>query len=235
MKEEDKIAIYYIATGKYKKLFPDFLKSVHNFFPKNKKIVKVISDGLEEYKDYEEDNVKVELCPRINDYPWPIVALYKMYLIKENMDNTCEYSCYFNANSIIYPHKKNRFKLNKVTVSYHSFNSKYHEYDPWEYININKYSTAYLENKTYEYIQSGFFFGKTEIIKKLCEEVITMLKEDTRRNMFAQWHDESYLNKWCVINKEIVSKEYIMTVFQDEIDEDRFIYLRNKKEYDINK
>ena len=51
-----KIAVYYIATGKYKVLFPEFLESVHNFYPDNKKIVKVISDGLEEYSDYEKGN-----------------------------------------------------------------------------------------------------------------------------------------------------------------------------------
>ena len=56
-----KIAVYYIATGKYKSLFPEFLDSVHNLYPNNKKIVKVISDGLEEYSNYEEGNVKVEL------------------------------------------------------------------------------------------------------------------------------------------------------------------------------
>ena len=31
--EDTKIAVYYIATGDYKKLFPGFLESLNNFFP----------------------------------------------------------------------------------------------------------------------------------------------------------------------------------------------------------
>ena len=41
-----KIAVYYIATGNYKNLFPEFLESVQNLFPEHKKIVKLILSYL---------------------------------------------------------------------------------------------------------------------------------------------------------------------------------------------
>lgn len=235
MDENKKIAVYYIATGDYKNLFPDFLESLQNLYPSNQKIVKLISDGLEEYKDYEKGKVRVDLCPRINDYPWPIVALYKMWHILENIDKTCDYSCYFNANSIINPHSPICFDLDKLTVSYHSFCSKKWEYDPWQYIDLSKESSAYLENGTYEYVQSGFFFGPTPLIEKMCEEVIQLLKYDTACHIFAQWHDESYLNKWVVQNRNLVDIKHIMTVYKEDLDETRFIYLKNKKEYKIGR
>ena len=53
MEANKKIGVYYIVTGPYKECFETFLKSLHNFFPNNQKVVKLISDGLEEYKDYE--------------------------------------------------------------------------------------------------------------------------------------------------------------------------------------
>ena len=231
MNENTKIGVYYIATGEYKILFPDFLESVQNFFPKCKKVVKLISDGLEEYKDYEKGNVKVDLCPRISNYPWPVVALYKMWHILENYDDTCDYMCYFNANAIIYPHGEDIFNLNKLSTPYHSFNGKNDFYDPWPYIHIDPYSVAYMPNESYEYIQSGFFFGSKKIIKKMCEDVVGMVRLDAGRHMFAQWHDESYLNKWCVENNQIVDKKFYMTIYENEVDEVRFIYLRNKKNY----
>ena len=117
-----KIGVYYIATGKYCALFPEFLESLQNFFPECEKRVKVISDGLLEYKDYSKGNVIVDLCPRINNYPWPIITLYKMYHIESNFDFSCDYSVYFNGNSIINPHDLDIFDTNKITVSYHSFN-----------------------------------------------------------------------------------------------------------------
>ena len=53
--------------------------------------------------------------------------------------------------------------------------------------------------------------------------------------MFAQWHDESYLNKWCVDNSSLVDKKYIMTVYKEDVDKERFIYLRDKRNYNIIK
>ena len=230
-----KIAVYYIATSKYKVLFPEFLESVHNFYPNNKKIVKVISDGLEEYADYEKGNVKVELCPRINNYPWPVVTLYKMWHILENFDDTCEYSCYFNGNAYIYEHSVNALDSKKITTSYHSFNGKNYPYDPWPHIKLLPNSTAYLLNGTYEYVQAAFFFGPSNLIRKLCEDVVEMVKEDSRNNTFACWHDESYLNKWCVLNEKLVVRKYILTIYKDDLDHERFVYLRDKNEYNIDK
>jgi len=235
MNGNTRIAVYYIATGKYKGLFPEFLESLQNFFPECKKIVKLISDGLEEYRDYEKGNVMVDLCPRINDYPWPVVTLYKMWHIQENYDSSCDYACYFNANAIIYKHSNEVFDLNKITVSYHSFNHKGHDYNSWDYIRINPNSSAYLENDTYEYIQGGFFFGKNDLIYQMCQDITSMVQYDTNRSIIAQWHDESYLNKWCVEHANLVDKKFIMTVYPDTISEERFVFLRRKEDYQIKK
>lgn len=230
-----KIGVYYIVTGKYKDLFPEFLESLQNFFPDVPKSLKLISDGLEEYKDYELGNIKVDLCPRINHYPWPIVTLYKMYHILENRDDTCDFVCYFNGNAAINIHDDNIFDLSKLNVSYHSFNGKNNPYDPWPYINVNPDSSAYIENGTYDYFQAAFFFGPSNIVFKMCEDVGELLKYDISRCIFAQWHDESYFNKWCYLNKPLINKDYYLTVYKDDLDKKRFIYLRDKSEYKIFK
>ena len=232
---QKKIAVYYIATGKYKVLFEEFLSSLNNFFPEYKKIVKLISDGLEEYKDYEKGNVKVDLCPRINNYPWPVITLYKMWNILENRDDSCDYACYFNGNAYVYPHTPNIFDMNKITTSFHSFDYKDEHYNIWEYINLSKESCAYLENNTYEYIQAAFFFGPSNLIYRMCQEVNNMVITDTQKYIFAQWHDESYLNKWCVDHPQLVDKKRILAYFKDLIDENRFVHLREKKDYNIVK
>lgn len=231
--EIKKIAVYYIATGEYKKFFPDFLQSLKNFFPENKKIVKLISDGLEEYSNYEVGNIKVELCPRINNYPWPVIALYKMWHILENRDDTCDFACYFNSNVIIYENNRDVFDMNKLTVSYHSFDYGSEHYDIWPYVKINPGSIAYIENNTYEYIQSGFFFGPSSLIYKMCDDVVKMINRDSKYGLFAHWHDESYLNKWCVDNSSLVDKKHIMTVYDDMIDGNRFVFLKDKRDYGV--
>lgn len=235
MNENCSIAIYYIATGKYKDLFPDFLESLQNFFPKNKKTVKLISDGLTEFASYEKGNVKVDLCPRINNYPWPIITLYKMWHIAENFDSSFDYSCYINANAIIHEHSNDVFNLDKINLSYHGFLSNKYYYNIWDHIHINPHSCAYLENETYEYVQGGFFFGPSNMIFNMCNDIVNMVREDSRHFIFAQWHDESYLNKWAVLNADLVDKKYIFTIYEDELDLHRFIFLRDKRAYEIIK
>ena len=233
--DKKRIAVYYIATGKYKVLFQEFLSSLDNFFPNYEKIVKLISDGLEEYKDYKNGNVKVELCPRINNYPWPIVTLYKMWHILENRDDTCDYACYFNGNAYICPHAPDIFNMNKITTSYHSFDPKDGHYDIWPHIVINPHSCAYLPNKTYEYIQGGFFFGPSKMIYDMCNDIVNMVNKDSYIQIYARWHDESYLNKWCVDHSNLVDKKSILSYYRELVDDKRFVYLRDKKQYGIIK
>ena len=230
-----KIAVYYIATGDYKKLFPGFLESLQNYFPEDEKVVKLISDGLEEYKGYVNGKVRVDLCPRINDYPWPIVTLYKMWHILENFDESCDYFCYFNGNAIIHPHYPDVFDMTKITTSYHSFNTNKYEFNIWDNIQLDPKSRAYLENKTYGYVQGAFFGGPKELFRQLCDEVTQMVKYDTNRFMFAQWHDESYLNKWCVEHEDLVDRKYVLAYYEDEIDKNRFVHLRDKRDLGINR
>ena len=70
---------------------------------------------------------------------------------------------------------------------------------------------------------------------KWLKRCVKILLYDTARSMFAQWHDESYINKWCVEHEDIVDKRYVMTVYEDSIDKDWFIYLRDKRDYNIKK
>ena len=69
----------------------------------------------------------------------------------------------------------------------------------------------------------------------MCDDVNEMINYDMVRHIFAEWHDESYINKWCVENHELVDKKYIMTVYEKDIDKDRFIYIRDKNNYGIKK
>ena len=224
-----KIGVYYIATDFYKKLFPAFLATLPDFYPQYPKSLNVISDGLDEYKNYDNDNIHINICPKINHYPWPIITLYKMYHILQNFDDTCSHICYFNANSLLYP-CKDKLDFTKMNCTFHSFGSKNHKYTPVPSC-INPRSAAYLEDYTYDYIQGGFFFAPSEIARKMCEDVCEMLRIDMSKRLFPTWHDESYLNKWCIDNSSIVVKKQYGTVYDtSEFTEDTFIRFASAKE-----
>ena len=191
------IGIYYIATGEYKKSFKDFLYSLNNFFPKNNRTIILISDGLEEYKTYNKDNINVEYH-YINDYQWPIITLFKMKYILDYKGNY-DYIFYFNANSIIL--KSNNyswFAYNKLNFGYHN---------SWDLVNHNPSkllfplydnpnSTSYIGTKDYEYIQAAFFGGPSDLVYNMCEEINKMLTIDLQNVIIPKFHDETYLNKY---------------------------------------
>lgn len=122
--------------------------------------------------------------------------------------------------------------MDKINVSYHSFNDSNHLYDPFPNISINKNSVAYLENYSYKYIQGGFVFAKYNLFKFLCEQLINYVNKDVWNGIIAQWHDESYLNKFCEDYKQLVNKDYFFTYYPSAINDKTFILLkRNVDKY----
>ena len=71
---------------------------------------------------------------------------------------------------------------------------------------IDKSSLAYI-GRPYTYIQSGLFIGPSDIVFKMCKEVCDMVEIDLKSNIIPQWHDESYLNKWCIEHTNLVKKD----------------------------
>jgi len=193
--------IYYIATGIYKNDFPRFINSLKNFFPNNYKKVILISDGLEEYKNYDITNISIEhhyLC----DYPWPIVTLFKMkYILMYPCD--CDYVFYFNANSEILPIKDySWFNKDKLNLAYHKdwfayLNSSIF-LEPWM---DNPNSVSYIGTDNYTYVQAAFFGGPSKIVYNMCKEVNEMIAIDLCNNIIPRYHDETYLNKYNILHE----------------------------------
>ena len=233
------IGIYYIATGIYNNNFIPLIKSINNFFPQyNKKII-LLSDGLEEYIDYQENNIHIE-HHYIEDHPWPIVALFRFhYLVKYKVN--CDYIFFINSNSMILPNKLyNWFDENKINVTKH-FSYRSGIKTTYELLlpsDDNPNSTSYIGNINYIYCQSGFFGGPSNLIYDMCEDIITMIDIDLKNNIIAKWHDETYFNKWLYDKQYDKNLINITDVFFNKIfnkeNDSNFIYLEYKKENDPN-
>lgn len=228
-----KIGIYYIATGQYKDLFKPFIDSVHNFCPGIDKIVYIISDGLNEYDGYSGDHFVVKHKQTVAHYPWPVVALYKMWHILQNLNDTAEevdYAFYFNANSIL--HENDYMpEPNTLYVSWHGYNCRY---DPCYFLRPSEASISYIKDSQYEYAQSAFFGGDVNIMKEMCQDVVDMIHVDQKNRIFALMHDESYLCKWCHDNMKRCHYDEYLTYFPWTLDgKKKFVLLTYKDaEYD---
>lgn len=210
------LAIYYIATAEYKNCFKYFHKTIHTFMPDMDKTVIVLSDGLSEYDNKEYNGVKYKVF-RIDHYPWPIVALFKMtQILNHKVD--CDYACYFNADLFANKHfdyksNENFFDYNKLNVSYHSYSKNKDDIYGAAYLKLeddNPNSLSYIGDIQYEYCQSGFFFGPSNIVFKMCEDITEWIKKDLINYVMPKWFDETYLNKWCFLNIEKCHYNYFM-------------------------
>ena len=205
------LAIYYIATSNYKIGFEHFKKNLHYFFPQFKKTVIVISDGLNEWNDVEENGILYKVH-HIQHFCWPIITLFKMkYIFDFKIE--ADYACYFNGNlqcNIDYNYENSNIDFNKLNVSVHTHSLDDELYDGKHFANIDTNSIAYI-SRPYKYIQGGFFFGPSNIIYNMCKEVSEMCEIDLKKNIIPQWHDESYLNKWCTNNEQLVNRQRYMS------------------------
>jgi len=79
-------SIYYIATSNYKQGFEQFRTDLHYFLPDVQKTVVVLSDGLTEWDNVEENGILYKVY-KIKHYCWPIITLFKMqYMLDYKMD-----------------------------------------------------------------------------------------------------------------------------------------------------
>lgn len=204
------IAIYYIATSNYKEGFKYFKQNLEYFYPEMQKTVIILSDGLDEWDNVTEGNISYKVH-HIQHMPWPIIALFKMNYIVEHKIN-CDYVCFIQANLQInkdYDYNSTRIDLSKLNLTRHSYAENTKDnivvLDGYKYApSINKDSVAYI-HKPYTYVQAGFFIGPADVVYDMCTSISQMVEIDLRRNIIPQWHDESYLNKWRLLHKDLVA------------------------------
>lgn len=212
------IAIYYIATDKYKEAFNYFKQDLKYFYPNFRKTIIILSDGLEEWDNVIENNITYKVY-HIDHFTWPIIALFKMkYIYDHRID--CDYVCYFNAdlqyNKDYFDPELSILDLNKLNVTEHSYAYYYNrKYDNDLFYDmkideiykkfLSENSVSWIDDK-YKYIQACFFFGPSDIVYEMCNDINDMINTDLKINVIPKYHDESYLNKWVLLNNEKVAK-----------------------------
>lgn len=196
------LSIYYIATSSYKDGFEHFKKNLHLFFPELKKTVIILSDGLEEWNDVEENGITYKRH-YIQHFSWPIVTLFKMnYMLDYWTDS--DYVCYFNADlqyNPDYDFSKNTFDLNKFNGTTPISDNKNIEF------------VSVYEDGIYRYIAGGFFLGPNDLVKNMCEYAREHLEVDLKNYIIRKpWHEEAYLNDWSKENYHLMNIDSFMCI-----------------------
>jgi len=195
-----KIAILYIAIGKYDIFWKDFYLSAEKYFLcKHDKDYFVFTDAEEIFA---ETNCSVTKIKQKN-WGWPGNTLYrfKMFnLIKDKLENY-DYIFFFNANILFIKNIGDEFlPNNELLVVQHPgyYNVKSAKY-PYE---KNRKSNAYIgKNEGEVYVQGCLEGGSKKEFIKMISELAMKIDDDQRNGIIAKWHDESHLNKYICSHK----------------------------------
>jgi hypothetical protein len=222
------IGIFGIFIGRYIFFLDKFLKNIEsNFLPQYKKVYYLVTDSTGTDKNSKilrnMENVFINYQSMIG---WPYETLYRYKYFNKFSQKEIEKSdiIYFiNSNahcadiigSEVFPDESGH-----VFTIHNGYVDKGYEGSTFE--KDNKNSKAYIgpdiENCSYTYFGGRFFGAVREKFKEMCAILEKNIEEDEKNEYIAEWHDESHLNHYCLVElKEKFKKLGIEYHIPDEI------------------
>lgn len=193
--DKPKIAILYIATGRYIIFWDDFYKHMEqNFLPDYDKTYFVWTDTTD--KAFPK-NVK-RIYQKQLSWPYPTLKRFEMFMGQAAELAKYDYIYFLNANMLpkrlvgdeILPTEGQGLVVTKHP-GYVNGNVEGFPYDR------NPKSAAYIPyGKGKFYVMGAFNGGRSDAYLKLIRDLDVAVKKDEKNRVMAIWHDESHLNKY---------------------------------------
>lgn len=192
-----KIGLLLIATGKYDRFVKPFLESVDKHFFKDDQVnVYLFTD-----RSGNKEDSKVSLVPDntrlavysipIKHTPFPYATLLRYKHFDEN--KSCidaDYLFYSDVDMMFVQDVGHEILGDIVATNHPGFWN-----GGWGSQNVDKRSMAYLPKHEWKgYCAGGFQGGKKEEYLKACNILNARIAEDERREVMAEWHDETHWN-----------------------------------------
>ena len=210
-----KIAILYIATGKYDIFWDKFYSSCEALFcPEVNKHYFVFTDSG---KIQESDNVTVVYQDSLG---WPFNTLYryKMFLrTKEELQNH-DWIIFFNGNCE-FQQVVNKTDIVGSAEEYELLAVKhpgYYNKDVNSFTYEKRSLSLAMVDKSNYYFAGGINGGKSTIFLQVMQELANNIETDLQNGVVAIWHDESHWNAYLNNNYDkikdrlnILSPDYL--------------------------
>ena len=216
--ENKTIEIVYVATNGYCNYAEGFFSTLKYFMPGVKKIVTVLTNGMDEYEGYCEGDVIKTNIIKMFDLFYPCINLHKPYFIEQLPKANTDYIFYFDADTIFkevpdynWEEMINDLESRKVLISKHPM---YAAKDTFSLCNITKRDwianfytdnmterdvnrSAYIPEGEYTYVISSFFAARRDVMHELDKYLIKLTRSDLTRSTryhIPQFMDENYFN-----------------------------------------
>ena len=216
--ENKTIEIIYVATNGYCNYAEGFFSTLKYFMPGVKKIVTVLSNGLEEYDGFCEGDVIKTNVIKMFDLFYPCINLHKPYFIEQLPKANTDYIFYFDADTIFkevpdydWEELISELESRKVVISMHPMYAAKKTFslygvsrDDWiaNFFTDNMTEkdpkrASYIAADRYNYVISSFFAARRDVMHELNAYLIQMTRSDLTRSEryhIPQYMDENYFN-----------------------------------------
>lgn len=193
-----KIAILYIATGRYIRFWNEFYSAMEKYFlPNHEKTYFLFTDDTT--LKLPENVIRI---PQ-KQLPWPHIVLSKYHFINNIKDKLKSFDYIYLLNANLIPRRPIDETVlptpdQGLMFAIHPgfFNARNPDTFPYE---RNPKSTAAVPAGQGRYYVMGAFTGGTsQAFLKMAETLVDETDQDTRNGIVAKWHDESHLNKYLI-------------------------------------
>ena len=203
-----KVAISFIGTGKYLNFLPKWYEAVtENFLPEAEKTFLVFTDGN---GDFPEDIITYKQ----EHLDWPFITLKRFEILQKAEKEIEENDWFVFLDADLIP-------VTKISAEEFFDDSKpyFGVHHPCHFLGMpphnqppGAFDVTALSNACIEegddisvYYQGCLWGAKGSVMKELLQHFTDKINDDLTRNVIAQWHDESHLNKFFSQNRDKVN------------------------------
>ena len=201
-----KVAIIFIGTGRYINFLPLYYENIHKYFlPKSEKTILAFTDGTGDFPD----DIKVYHQEHLE---WPYITLKRFEIINKakTFIKDFDWVVFIDADAIpVSEITEEEFFSDKpffgVHHPCHALGMPPHTEYPGAF-ETNPKSRAHVtpDDDTTMYWQGCLWGGRVPEVMDMIVELDRRTHEDLKKDVIAQWHDESHLNKFYVENRDDV-------------------------------
>ncbi|MBQ9089620.1 MAG: hypothetical protein IJY58_01045 [Alphaproteobacteria bacterium] len=228
-----KIAVIYIATGRYMTFWDKFYQSAETYFlPRHQKHYFVFTDDM--ITPFSDKVTKINR--QFHGFPKDAIDRFDMiFSIREQLKDF-DYIYFLNANAefVGYVNEEIFPSVRQgIIATWHP--AYYRHQNPYDYpYDRQPQSTAYIPmGSGYMYAQSGFIGGRQKDFLTLCHILADHVRINQKNRIMARWHDESHFNHYILDKKPLIlTPNYIWAPFDksliDEYENNLKIIMRIK-------
>lgn len=192
-----KIGLLNIATNRYLEFADNLYDSADKYFLSNgdHEIYYFLFTNIPD--KVKKDNVKVI---EQKHYPWPGMTLRRYEIFCKNYDelSNMDYLYYCDIDMLFVNTVGNEIIGDLVATRHPGYWNQVPDLLPYD---RNPASMAYIPHTHgYQYYAGGFNGGTSENFLKMSEDIYKNILEDQKIGYIAEWHDESYMNRYFLDN-----------------------------------